>query len=244
MVKTPQLQAVVLAARFVGHVHPTQHLGEACRNALNGEYAVGPTLTADAALAQRVSLFAVGALAARGESLQISLGEGPCVQALRQGAPVLAADLDDARSAEQWPVYAEQARAHGIRAVFALPVLSGSDPSEQSGLVLSLYRDRPGLLPEVDLHLAQDHADAADLLLLATPTPSDEEFAHTWLLPTDAVVHQAIGMISYRHGVTTGQALALLRAHAHTRDMDLTALAHAVVHEHLTLPDLPGPSPR
>ncbi|MET9293420.1 GAF and ANTAR domain-containing protein [Streptomyces sp. NPDC003077] len=241
--KPPRLQAIVLAARFVGHTQPAQHLGEACRTALNKAYAVGLTLAVDAALAQRVSLCAAGPLAARGETLQLSLGEGPCVQALNQRAPVLAEDLDDADTVRQWPFYAEQARAHGIRAVFALPVLSGPDPAQQPGLVLSLYRDRPGPIPEPDLHLAQDHADAADLLLLATPTPSEEDLAHTWLLPAEAVVHQAIGMISYRHAVGTGQALALLRAHAHTRGMDLSTLAHAVVHEHLTLPRLSGPPP-
>ncbi|RSO03902.1 hypothetical protein DMH15_42495, partial [Streptomyces sp. WAC 06725] len=176
----------------------------------------------------------VGTLAARGETLQTSLGEGPCVQALNQRAPVRADDLADADTMEQWPFYAEQARAHGIRAVFALPVLSGPGPTQQPGLVLSLYRDRPGPIPAADLHLAQDHADAADLLLPATPTPSEEDLAHAWLLPADAVVHQATGMISYRCAVSTGQALALLRAHAHTRGTDLATLAHAVVHEHLT----------
>ncbi|WP_150249722.1 ANTAR domain-containing protein [Streptomyces albofaciens] len=239
--KLPRPQAVILAARFVGHAHPAQRLGEACRTALNEAYAVGLTLAVDAALAQRVSLCAAGPLAARGETLQISLGEGPCIQALNQMTPVLADDLDDADTVRQWPIYAEQAQAHGIRAVFALPVLSGPDPAQQPGLVLSLYRDRPGPIPKADLHLAQDHADAADLLLLATPTPSEEDLSHAWLLPADAVVHQAIGMISYRHSVTTGQALALLRAHAHTRGTDLSALAHAVVHERLTLPGLSGP---
>ncbi|MEV5597507.1 ANTAR domain-containing protein [Streptomyces sp. NPDC052496] len=239
--KPPRLTVVVLAARFVGHDQPAQHLGEACRAALNGAYAVGLTLAADAALAQRVSLCAAGTLATHGETLQVSLGEGPCVQALNQMAPVLADDVDDADAVRQWPTYAEQARAHGIRAIFALPVLGGPDPAQQPGLVLCLYRDRPGPIPEADLHLAQDHADAADLLLLATPTPNAEDLAHAWLLPADAVVHQATGMISYRHAVSISQALALLRAHAHTQGTDLSTLAHAVVHERLTLPGLSGP---
>ncbi|WP_185836946.1 GAF domain-containing protein [Streptomyces sp. WAC 06783] len=170
--KPPRIQAVVLAVRFVGHTQPAQHLGEACQAALNGAYAVGLPLAADAGRAQRVSLCAAGTLAARGETLQTSLGEGPCVQALNQRAPVRADDLADADTMEQWPFYAERARAHGIRAVFALPVLSGPGPTQQPGLVLSLYRDRPAPIPAADLHLAQDYADAADLLLLAIPTPA------------------------------------------------------------------------
>ncbi|MFF3277381.1 GAF and ANTAR domain-containing protein [Streptomyces chrestomyceticus] len=242
----PRPEAVALAARLAGQAHPARHLGEACRTALRDAYSVGLTLAADAALAQRVSLCAAGPLAARGESLQINLGEGPCVQALRQHAPVLAEDLDDPAATRHWPVYAQQAKAHRIRAAFALPVLNGTGPGQQAGLVLTLYRDHPGPLCETDLDTAQDHADAAELLLLAAPAPTEDDLTHAWLLPTTAVVHQAIGMISYRHHLTTGQALALLRAHAHTQDTDLTTLAHSIVHERLTLPDSPdtGPSDR
>lgn len=237
----PRPEAVVLAARHAGHPDPARRIGAACRSALHGAYAVGLTLAADAALAQRVSLCAAGGLAARGEALQLSLGEGPCIQALSEGARVLVSDMDDTDAIRPWPVYADRAKANGIRAVFSLPILSGLDPARRAGLVLSLYRDRPGPIGESDLRLAQDHADAVDLVLLATPVSSGEELAHAWLLPTDAVIHQAVGMISYRYTLTVGQALALLRAHAYTQGIDLSRLAHAVVHEHLALPDPPFP---
>ncbi|MEU7230325.1 GAF and ANTAR domain-containing protein [Streptomyces chrestomyceticus] len=232
-------EAVALASRHVGRPHPARHLGEACRTALDDAYCVGLTLAADAALAQRASLCAAGPLAAQGETLQINLGEGPCVQALNQGSPVLADDLADPRTIRQWPVYAQQAQAHHIRAAFALPVLSGPAPAQQAGLVLTLYRDRPGPLSAAELHTAQLHADAAELLLLSAPVPAEDDLADAWLLPVEAVVHQATGVISYRHALTTGQALALLRTHAHTTDTDLTSLAHAIVHENLHLPDPP-----
>src|ERR1700761_4338978 len=35
--------------------------------------------------------------------LQLTLGEGPCHDALASAAPVLAADLDDTESARRWP---------------------------------------------------------------------------------------------------------------------------------------------
>ncbi|MFH8350070.1 GAF and ANTAR domain-containing protein [Streptomyces sp. NPDC018045] len=230
-------QAVALAARYADEDHPARHLGKACRTALDYIYSVGLTLAADAALAQRVSLCAAGPLADHAERLQVSLGEGPCVQALNQGTPVLADNLNDPHLTRQWPVYAQQALAHDIRAVFALPALNGPDPAQQSGLALTLYRDQPGPLPAADLHTAQVHTDAAELLLLATPQSTDDGLTDAWFLPADAVVHQATGIISYRHTLTTGQALALLRAHAHTTDTDLTNLAHAIVHEDLHLPD-------
>ncbi|MFK4065447.1 ANTAR domain-containing protein [Streptomyces sp. NPDC029674] len=239
----PRPAAVVLAARHTGHADPAGRIGASCRSALHGAYSVGLTLAVDAALAQRVSLCAVGPLAAQGEALQINLGEGPCVQALSRRVRVLADDLDDPDATREWPFFAHDAKAHHIRAVFALPILNGSDPARQAGLVLCLYRHRPGPISDADLHTAQDHADAADLLLLAAPPRAEDDLATAWLLPVDATVHQAIGMISYRHSLTGSQALALLRAHAHARQIDLTALAHAVVHEHLILPDPPTSGP-
>ncbi|MGW7066740.1 GAF and ANTAR domain-containing protein [Streptomyces sp. NPDC054855] len=233
-------EAVALAARYSGQTQPGLHLGEACRTALRGVYSVGLTLAADAALAQRVSLCAVGPLAAKGEELQISLGEGPCVQALSERSPVLVDDLEDPAMTRLWPVYAEQAKAHHIRAAFALPVLSGADPAQQAGLVLTLYRHEPGPISDADLEIAQDHVDAADLLLLAAPVPTEDDLIRAWLLPADSVVHQAIGMISYRHSLTTGQALALLRAHAHSQATPLTDLARAIVDDHLTLREPPS----
>ncbi|MGW7079860.1 GAF and ANTAR domain-containing protein [Streptomyces sp. NPDC054866] len=232
-------QAVALAAYYTGQTQPGLRIGEACRTALHSAYSVGLTLAADAALAQRVSLCAAGPLAPRGEELQISLGEGPCVQALSQRAPVLVADIEDSAATRHWPVYAQQAKAHHIRAAFALPVLNGTDPAQQAGLILTLYRHTPGPISDTDLQTAQDHADAADLLLLAAPVSTEDDLIHAWLLPADAVVHHAIGMISYRHSLTTGQALALLRAHAHSQATPLTDLARAIVDDHLTLHDPP-----
>ncbi|MEV6757151.1 ANTAR domain-containing protein [Streptomyces sp. NPDC051214] len=203
---------------------------------------MGLTLAVDAALAQRVSLAAQGPLAARGEALQINLGEGPCIEALNHRKTVLVPDLDDPGRTGAWPVYAQRARAYGIRAAFALcAVAQPSQPSAQPGLVLSVYRDSPGPLPAADLEVARNHLHAADLLLLTVPLPGEDDATTPWLLPADATVHQATGMLSYRHHVTISQALALLRAHAYTRQRDLHDLAQAVVHHGLQLPQLPPP---
>ncbi|MEU9555550.1 GAF and ANTAR domain-containing protein [Streptomyces fumanus] len=236
-----RVETVLLATRHADHPAPARSITRACREALETPYSVGLTLAVDAALAQRASLAADGPLADRGEALQINLGEGPCVHALRRHAPVFADDLDASDASRSWPVFAAQARAHGIRSVFALPVLNGPGTAAQTGLVLSLYGDRPGRLSDADLETALAHAHAAELLLLSASTPDEDEVTRGLLLPVDAVVHQATGMISYRHGLSTDQALALLRAHAHLRDVDLTDLAFSVVHQGLRLPELAGP---
>lgn len=218
-----------------------------CRAALHNAYSVGLTLAVDAALAQRVSLAAEGPLAARGEALQISLGEGPCIQALTQRKAVLVPDLDDAGLTGAWPVYAQRARTQGIRAAFALCAVvrnsRTSRTSPQPGLVLSLYRDQSGTMSDADLQTVRLHVEAADLLLLTVPVPGEDDAGDAWLLPADAVVHQATGVISYRHNVSTSQALALLRAHAHTRQTELYDLARAIIRDGLHLQPLPPPDP-
>ncbi|CAM5544635.1 GAF and ANTAR domain-containing protein [Streptomyces fumanus] len=236
-----RVETVLLASRHADHPAPARSITRACREALDAPYSVGLTLAADAALAQRASLAADGPLAERGEALQINLGEGPCIQALRRHAPVFATDLDDPEVTRSWPVFAAQARAHGIRSVFTVPVVNGPGTAGQTGLVLSLYGDRPGRLSDADLETARAHAHAAELLLLSTLTPEEDEAAWGLLLPVDAVIHQATGMISYRHGLSTDQAVALLRAHAHLCDVDLTDLSFSVVHHGLRLPELAGP---
>lgn len=90
------------------------------------------------------------------EDLQVSLGQGPCLEAVRTGYPVLVPELR-ALVTTTWPVYAETALAQGVRALFAFPlhadgVLFGA---------LDLYRMAPGELDDDQL------ADAVDLTDLA-----------------------------------------------------------------------------
>ncbi|WP_030611563.1 MULTISPECIES: ANTAR domain-containing protein [Streptomyces] len=210
----------------------------ACRAALQAPCSVGLTLAADAALARRISLCCDGPLADTGETLQINLGEGPCVQALQQHASVLADDLADLGTTRLWPLFAGEAQVRGIHAAFALPAASHPRFADRAGIVLSLYRDRSGPLSPADQHTARIHLEAAQLLLQAACTSAPEDdppFLH--FTPPQAVVHQAVGVIIQRHHLSADHALDRLRAHAHSRGIDLSDLAHAVVHEGLTLPD-------
>ncbi|MFI0240441.1 ANTAR domain-containing protein [Streptomyces sp. NPDC016845] len=239
----PSEEAVELAAHLTRRHKGTDSIAAVCRAALRTPYSVGLALASDAALAGRVSLCWDGPLADDGETLQVNLGEGPCVQALQRHGPVHADDLSLSPPTQAWPLFAHEARSRGIRAAFALPApfpaTTGPGPGGVGGLVLSLYRDRPGPLSLADQHTATTHLSAALLLLRMTvaATPEDE---HPSLIPLSqlhAVIHQASGMISYRHGIPVDQALDRLRAHALSHAVDLTDLAHAVVHEGRSIPE-------
>lgn len=159
------------------------------------------------------------------EELQLDAGEGPCVDAAREGGPVMVPDLDDLGDvlAHRWPVFVTAARAAGVKALFALPLRIGA-----IGVgVMDLYRDRAASLTDEELSFALMAADAAALSLLYL----DGENGGDPLSPgfRDAHVHQATGMVSVQMGVPVEEALLLLRARAYASERPLTELARDVV---------------
>jgi GAF domain len=161
------------------------------------------------------------------EQVQYTLGEGPCVDAHRQGRPVLEPDLARAGSG-RWAAFAEPVVAAGVGAVFGFPLRVGA---VRLG-ALNLYRDRPG-----DLTVEQ-HADAlvlADVsaeavLVLQARAPAGtlaDELARS--ADFHAVVHQAAGMVAVQLGVGVADALVRLRAHAFADGRAVQEVADDVV---------------
>ena len=163
------------------------------------------------------------------EDLQLTLGEGPCVDAAASGMPVLLPDLDDGDDVaiERWPTFMQGAASAGVRAVFAFPLRVGAI----SVGVIDLYRDSPGELSAVELPAALMAADAAALALLYLDADGPDAFSDD--LDSRASyqlqVHQATGMVMVQAGVTIDQAFLLLRARAFADARPLAELATDVV---------------
>ncbi|MEU4653406.1 GAF and ANTAR domain-containing protein [Streptomyces sp. NPDC023723] len=175
-------------------------------------------------------LCATGERAGRLAEIQATLGDGPCVHAARTGAPVLALDLTAAPDADRWPVFAQQAAAAGVRAVYALPL--GSDAVCVG--TLDLYRDSPGGLSGEELRTARLVAGVMTMALAALPHRADDERpdARSWLngLATGHdQIHQAIGMIMAQLGVGSEEALARLRGDAFARSRTVHEAAEDVI---------------
>jgi hypothetical protein len=187
--------------------------------------AVGMSVLTDTG--QTVIAAATDDLAVAMETLQVTLGEGPCVDAVRDGRPVLLPDL--ARSgAERWPGLGRELLAAGVAASFAFPLQVGRI---RLG-ALAIYQERAGDLDDVRLAAALAHADAATavLLILHDRQPA----GHGYPEPFDPVrdrpeIHQATGMISVQAGVGLAEALLLLRAHAYAAGRPLPEVAGDVV---------------
>jgi hypothetical protein len=161
------------------------------------------------------------------EELQYALGEGPCVDAHRQGRPVFEPDLAHP-AAPRWLAFAGPAVEAGAHAVFGFPLRVGA---VRLG-ALNLYSDRVGPLND------EQHADAlvmaevaaqAVLVLQAGAPPGTVAAELEAGADFHYVVHQAAGMVAAQLNVSVGHALVRLRAYAFANDCRLAQVADEVV---------------
>jgi hypothetical protein len=216
-----------IMSRLIPPGGPSLHTARLCDVCAELTSTTGAGIMLVAQGASRGSLSTSDAVSAVIEDLQFSLGEGPCIDACREGRPVLEPDLV-APERTRWLAFAPPAIAAGVRAVFGFPIRIGA----VSLGALDLYRDRPGPLT------AEQHADAlvladiaAETILLLQADASDGEVAAE--LERNAnlhyVVHQASGMVSVQLAVSVDHALVRLRALAFSSGRPLTDLARSVV---------------
>jgi len=172
---------------------------------------------------------ATDAVSAKIEDLQLTLGEGPCIDSVRGGSPVLISDLGAFGdfSIDRWPAFLEGAGRVGVRAVFAFPLRIGAITVG----AMDLYRDEPGALADDELPAALMAADAAAHALLHLDDPPDAPAAGASDFGTvyHPQVHQATGMVQVQLGVSTNEAFVRLRARAFATNRSLVDLAGDVV---------------
>ena len=177
------------------------------------------------------------------EELQLTLGQGPCVDTFTLDGPVLVPDLEATDVLARWPAFAPAALDTGARAIFAVPLQLGAI---RWGAV-DLYRAARGSLSEQGVADALAFADAASMLLLdgmAGVPPEVAELAWQHADPTanQAQVHEATGMIMVQLGVRAEAAFARLRGHAFAHERRLGDVARDVVDRRLRFdPDGAGP---
>ena len=168
--------------------------------------------------------------------LQLTLGEGPALDATAFGGPALASDLAERESGRRWPAFAPAACQVGAAAVFAFPLVIGAI---QAG-VLGLYRDKPGRLSDVQLGDALLFADTATLLLLDAQADGHDGLGGLGGQQADLARHraeidQATGMLTEQLGVGITEAFTRLRAYAYANDLRLADAARDIVARRLRL---------
>jgi GAF domain/ANTAR domain len=172
-------------------------------------------------------------VSARIEDLQFTLGEGPCVDAVDMGAPVLVPDLakPEDLSVDRWPAFMKAATAAGVRAVFAFPLRIGAINVG----ALDLYRAGAGEMAADQLHAALMAADTAAVALLHLDTQLDGTFADDVEARTSyqLQVHQATGIVQVQLGIATEEAFLMLRARAFALGRPLVDVATDVIERRL-----------
>ncbi len=167
------------------------------------------------------------------EDLQVTVGEGPCIDAYNSGRPVFAADLAVA-TRDRWPGYAPAVQECGIRAAFAFPLQIGA---ARLG-ALDVYRDEPGALSAETRARALTFADVAMTRLLDAQQRANEDDRAPGLgdaLDNRFELYQAQGMVSIQLGVSLHEAMIRIRAYAYAHDRPLGDVADDIIARRILL---------
>lgn len=164
--------------------------------------------------------------------------EGPSLEAVHTGRPVVGADL--AAAMDRWPRFAVAAREAGYASAQVLPMrlryqLIGA---------LNLFHTDPRESSVEDVALAQAVADVATIAILQTRIRHPEAALAEQLreaLNSRILVEQATGVVAERRGMDPAAAFDLLRGRARQRGLALTDFARSVIEGATQVPEQESP---
>jgi GAF domain-containing protein len=158
--------------------------------------------------------------------LQLSSGEGPCVDAYETGHVVSVDDI--AATSTRWPRFAAQAAGLGYRSMYAIPMRL----RDRTIGSLNLFSDGPGPTAPQDAAAAQALADVATIGILHERALREADLARDQLqhaLNSRVLIEQAKGVIAHTDGVDMEEAFRRLRSRARNSGQLLSIVAHDVV---------------
>jgi GAF domain-containing protein len=159
------------------------------------------------------------------DALQYELGEGPCVDALRQVEERYSTDL---AADDRWPAVAARAGELGLRSVLALPLLVNGDCIG----ALNVFSGEVDGIAEQDRQLAgRIAAPAATTLANARAYRRVSRLAEQLqeALESRAVIERAKGVVMAREGCDEDAAFELLRRASQDHNRKLRDVARTVV---------------
>jgi GAF domain-containing protein len=165
------------------------------------------------------------------ETLQIELGEGPCLRAYATGAPVVVPDL---KADDSFPQFGPRALAAGMRGVYSFPM---HVDDERVG-AMNFYSEDAAGFGAVDLEAGQVLADVAAGYILNARTLERSTKLSQQLqaaLKSRVVIEQAKGKLSEQLGVGVEEAFAIMRQHARVNGLKLRTIATDLVEDRLRL---------
>jgi GAF domain-containing protein len=153
-----------------------------------------------------------GQMALDADELQYERGYGPCMDAGRAAQILL---IDDMRSDERWPDYAQHAAAHGVLSSLSVPL-----PFQGVTIgALNTYAGRPQVIDDHDVELAEEVAACVAIAVgnaeAAVRTSEDLTQLRTAMM-SRACIEQAKGILMERHKIKEDEAFTVL-THASQR---------------------------
>lgn len=166
------------------------------------------------------------------KDLEMSLGQGPCLEAYRTGRQVTAADLGQCR--DRWPQFVDRIGELGMRSANAFPLRLRDD---RIG-ALNLYWAAVGAASPRETSLGQALADTAAVGILQERALFEAERRSEQLqraLGSRIVIEQAKGMLAERRGLRPGEAFTVLRTHARSNNLKLREVCRLLLDGELEL---------
>jgi transcriptional regulator with GAF, ATPase, and Fis domain len=160
--------------------------------------------------------------------LQLTAGEGPCVEAYRTGRIVTVDDI--AATHLRWPVFAKSAEDLGFQSMHAIPLRLRNATIGS----LNLFGDQPGPLSEEDAGAAQGLADIATIGILHERAIRESDIARQQLqhaLDSRVVIEQAKGVLSQMEHIDMEEAFQRLREQARRTRRKLSDVAGEVIRD-------------
>jgi len=150
--------------------------------------------------------------------LQRSLGEGPCLETIDTGLPVI---VENAHRERRWPAFTRELLMLGVHAELALPLVYRNRVLG----AMTLCWTRPHTLDVTTLGLAEAFAVQAAVMLGATRKAVELEQG----MLTRQTIGQAIGLLMGRYDMDADSAFGYLRRMSQTHNVKLRDVALEVV---------------
>ncbi|QHC69288.1 GAF and ANTAR domain-containing protein [Rathayibacter sp. VKM Ac-2801] len=160
------------------------------------------------------------------EVLQLSAGDGPCVDAYESGDVVTSGSLENI--VMRWPAFASAARDSGYQSVHAVPLRLRRSTIGS----LNFFSDSTGEFDVKEVLIAQTIADVATIGLVQERAVKEVSSARDQLqhaLDARVVIEQAKGVIAHSRGVEMEEAWTILRHRARSRQARVADIARGVV---------------
>jgi GAF domain-containing protein len=146
------------------------------------------------------------------DELQYERGYGPCVDAGRAGQMFL---VDDMRTEQRWPDYAQNVLACGVLSSLSVPL-----PFQGATIgALNTYASQAKVFDDTDIELAQEVAAWVAVAVGNAETAartSDDLIQLRIVMLSRALIEQAKGILMERHKIKEDEAFTIL-AHASQR---------------------------